>query len=93
MKTIDFCNATSEWNCNQFGIEEAWACEPENVVETRETISDFVEARGGGYDLYETEVGDLYVWENQQSRLGKRRGNLFLMDAGDIRYTYFDGQV
>ena len=93
MDTVDFCNATSVWNRNEFGIETAWVSEPENVVETRETIADFIEARGNGFDLYKTDVGDLYVWEKQQSRPGKKRGNLFLMDAGGIRYSYFDGEI
>jgi len=93
MNETDFCNATSQWNCNKFGIETAWVCEPAEVVDTRETIADFIKARGSDYDLYQTEVGNLYVWENQQTRKGKRRGNLFLMDAGEIRFSYFDGEV
>lgn len=90
---INFCNATSEWNCNEFGVETSWACEPDQVAETQETISDFIDARGSGYDIYQTPVGDLYVWENVQSRPGKRRGNLFLMDRTDRRLTFFDGEV
>ena len=90
--TTDFLNATSKWNCNKFGVETAWVCEPPDVALTQETIDDFITSRGKGYDLYQTPVGDLYVWENVQSRPGKRRGNLFLMDRTDRRLTYFDGE-
>ena len=89
----DFCNATSVWNSGVFGKEISWVCEPDEVQETRETIADFIEARTGEHEIYKTEVGNLYVWEDQQSRKGKRRGNLFVLDAGDRRYCYFDGEV
>lgn len=98
MEPVDFCNATSLWNCNQFGVESAWVCEPEDVVETHETLEDFVKARGEGYDIYEADASDLkscrlFVWENQQSRPSCRRGNLFVIDAGKCLYAYFDGEA
>ena len=89
---IDFCNATSVWN-GEYGDEVSWACEPEDVIRTAETIDDFKSARSGTPDEYETPKGTLYVWENQQARKGKRRGNVFLLDGGDFRFTYFDGEV
>ena len=93
MTNEDFCNATSVWNSGTYGNEIAWVCEPEDVTQTAETVADFVAARSGKADEYATEKGTLYVWENQQSRAGKKRGNLFLMDAGDFRLSYFDGEA
>ena len=89
----DFCDATSEWNCNEFGNETGWVCEPDDVVQTRDTLEDFKAARSGTAEEYETPIGILYVWENQQSRKGARRGDVFLVDAGEFRLSYFCGQV
>ena len=75
----------------------------DQIIETRETIEDFFNARGWRNDrngnrpdvpreLNKTIVGDLYIWEDQQSRKGARRGTLFVMDFGDARACYFDGE-
>ncbi|MFZ6774616.1 hypothetical protein ACO0LB_18080 [Undibacterium sp. SXout7W] len=73
------------------------------VVETRDTLEDFFSAHGrklghrdgkpNGQELCRTIAGALYKWEAVQSRPGKRRGNLFVMDFGDARACYFDGEV
>jgi len=89
----EFCNATSVWNSGEYGDDVSWACEPEDVVRTAETIDDFKSARSGTADEYDTPKGTLYVWENQQSSKGKRRGNIYLLDGIDFRFTYFDGEV
>ena len=89
----DFCDATSEWNCNEFADETGWVCEPDDVVQTSETVADFQAARSGTADEDETPLGILYVWENQQARKGARRGEVFVLDAGDFRLSYFSGQV
>ncbi len=76
----------------------------DQIVETRETVEDFFNAGGRKlnrqgqrpetpYELNKTIVGDLYVWEDQQSRKGARRGTLYVMDLGDARACYFDGEA
>lgn len=74
-----------------------------DIVETRETVEDFFSANGRklsrrdgkptGEELLKTIVGDLFKWSGVQSRRGKRRGNLFVMDFGDVRACYFDGEI
>jgi len=91
--TKNFCDATAEWNSGYFGDESSWICEPKNVVVSAERISDFTAARGTAHEEIETEAGLLLVWENQQSRPGCRRGNLFVMDSGDGSLSYFDGEA
>ena len=51
MDTVDFCNATSVWNYNEFGVETAWVAEPENVIETREKKRKCVFDGCRGYPL------------------------------------------
>ena len=78
--------------------------EDEQIVETRDTVENFFDARGWRNDrngerpavpmeLNKTICGDVFVWENQQSRKGARRGTLYVMDFCDARATYFDGEV
>ena len=76
----------------------------EEVVETRDTIDDFFNAQGRKlnrkgerpevpYEQETTLLGTVYRWENVQARKGARRGNLYVMDFGDVRATYFDGEA
>ena len=88
----DFCDATSVWNGHEID-ELGWVCEPDDVVWTADTLEHFIEASGPAFEKVNTPPGILYVWENQQSRKGKARGNLFVMDAGDHRWAYFNGEV
>lgn len=78
--------------------------EDEQIVETRDTIENFFDARGRRLnrngerpavplELNKTICGEVYVWENQQSQKGMRRGTLFVMDFGDARASYFDGEA
>lgn len=77
--------------------------EDSQVVETRDTLDQFFSQHGRklgrrdgkptGQELCRTIAGDLYKWEDVQSRPGKRRGTLFVMDFGDARACYFDGEV
>ena len=69
------------------------------VVETAETMDDFFKARGRtvnrkGEDRgwCETVKGRFYRWDNVQARPGCRRGTLYVMDFGDARAAYFDGE-
>jgi len=74
------------------------------IVETRETIDDFFASRGRRMTRFgtlpskpmeanETLLGMIYVWENQQSRKGARRGTLYVMDMGAARACLFTGEV
>lgn len=76
----------------------------EQVVETRDTIEDFFSAHGRKlnrkgerpevpYEQEATLLGTLYHWENVRSRKGARRGDLYVMDFGDARAAYFDGEA
>lgn len=76
----------------------------EDIVETRDSVENFFDARGRRLDrkgerpavpaeLNKTICGEVYIWENQQSRKGARRGTLFVMDFGEARASYFDGEV
>ena len=85
-------DATAEWNSGEYGDELAWVCEPDEVVVTAETVADFIKARGNPAEVFQTEAGDLHIWCKQQSRPGCRRGDLFLLDIGDSRLSYFDGE-
>ena len=73
------------------------------IVETRDTIEDFFDARGRRlnrhgqrpetpYERESTAHGHIYVWRNQQAKPGLRRGDLYVMDMGDARACYFDGE-
>jgi len=78
--------------------------EDSQIVETAETVDDFFAASGRRLDrngnrpaipreLNKTAFGDVYVWENQQrGGKGARRGTLYVMDLGDVRAAYFDGE-
>lgn len=99
--------ALSALNQNAKTVEELDAddiCSDEAVAETRETIEDFFNARGSRLTRFGTKpetplekkqtiVGTLWVWTNQQSRIGARRGDLYVMDFGDARAAYFSGEA
>lgn len=75
------------------------------VAVTTDTLDDFFDKQGRQlnrrtgdrpsipYELNKTLLGDVYKWENVQSRKGCRRGTLYVMDMGDFRACYFDGEV
>lgn len=74
------------------------------VVETRDTIEDIYSRNGRRLDrngnrpavpreLYKTLLGQIYIWQNVQTHKGARRGTLYVMDFGDARATFFDGEV
>ena len=76
----------------------------ERVVETAETIDQFFESRGRRlkrdgsrpetpFEQQRSAFGTLYVWDDQQSRKGARRGTLYVMDFGSARACFFDGEV
>ena len=76
----------------------------EQVVETRDTIEDFFSANGRKlnrkgerpetpYEQNQTLLGIVFQWDNVQARKGARRGTLYVMDFGDARAAYFDGEA
>ena len=104
-----FRNAVSSWHCNGSTDPEDLATaeivsRDEDVAITRGTIEEFFAARGRRLDrhgnipavpreLETTPFGDLYVWRDQQSRKGCRRGTLWVMPFGEFCAAYFDGEV
>lgn len=74
------------------------------IVETRDTVENFFEAQGRRLDrrtgqrpavpheLNTTICGDVYKWEDVQTRKGARRGALYVMDFGDARAAFFGGE-
>jgi len=79
-------------------------CEDSDVFSTGESLEHFFSSRGRKlnrqgnrpdvpYEKRSSLLGDVYVWENQQSRKGARRGNLYVMEFGNYCATYFDGEV
>lgn len=93
MDEEDFCKCTAVWNCGVFGKEIAWACEPDDVVESRATIQDFKLGAAKGKDVitYNTQHGILYVWSDVKPRPASSSGNLFAMKNGQKTLSYFDG--
>jgi hypothetical protein len=85
-------SATAEWNSGDFNDETAWVCEPDEVVTTAETLENFICSKGKPHETIETQAGNLHIWHNQQSRPGCVRGDLFLLDVGNVRLSYFDGE-
>ena len=71
--------------------EAGYGFSAKNVIETHETIDNFVAARGEP-QIEITESGVLHIWENVQQAKGLARGNLIAIDFGDTRFAHFDGQ-
>ncbi len=78
--------------------------EDAQVVETAETIEDFLSSRGRRLDRkgrapyppfehHETLCGAVYKWDDVQARPGARRGTLYVMDFGAARAAFFDGEA
>ena len=87
--TLSAWNNYSAENINDLDIDDM--IDDDQIVETSETIDDFFKVRGST-KRSQTISGDLYVWYNEQVRKGARRGNLYVMDFGDARACYFDGE-
>jgi hypothetical protein len=91
-----FCLATSANNIG--GYEEdatidAARCNAEEVVSTHDTLADFTAKWGLLYDVEEYSFGKLRLWHGIQVRKGACRGDLMIMDFGDVRAAYFTGEV
>lgn len=85
------------------GIDDVISSD-DGVAETRDTIEDFFSANGRRLardgsrpavprELNTTDYGDLYIWDDVQARKGARRGTVYVMDFGDCRAAYFDGEA
>ena len=100
----ELCRATNILNT---GLTESYEADDSPMIEVEEMeeaswinefYDDFVKARGEPTTYEKTPNGmKIYLWENQQSRKGCRRGNLFLMgfetDMGLKFLAHFDGEV
>lgn len=64
----------------------------DQIVETRETVENFVDANGQARNKV-TFLGNVCIWDNIQARKGAARGTLFVMDFGDARASFFDGEI
>jgi hypothetical protein len=76
----------------------------DQVVATQDTVENFFDTRGRRlnrrgerpekpYELHTTICGNIYKWEGVQAAKGLRRGTLYVMDFGDARACYFDGEA
>lgn len=91
----DFCKATAQYNSGDFEDEFGYVCEPDEVAQTRNTVQDFKEGLGNGEpdEILKTPAGELLVWYDRQSAKGCKKGDLFVMDYGESRAAYFDGET
>lgn len=80
------------------GIPTDFAAE---IVTTAETVEDFFAAHGRRlrrdgtrpahpFELQRSCGAEYYCWNNVQAQgKGTKRGDLFLFDAGEVRYAFF----
>lgn len=91
-----FSMAVAEWCGDNPATIDDWAqISPEEVAITRDTMEDFVDRRlrGGPPETIQTQFGTLLRWESVQQAKGKRRGDLLVIDFGNLRAAHFDGEV
>ena len=69
-------------------LDEA-LCNEDEVVHTRDTAAAFIASHGRPDQCENYKSGDLLVWNKVQTRKGARRGDLYVMDFGDVRAAYF----
>ena len=87
-KAVDF------WNGDESGtLGCPLIVNNDEVVTTREGLGHYVQARASAGEQAETPWGVLYIWRNVQAAKGLRRGTQCLMDFGEARAVYFDGEV
>lgn len=101
-----FRKAAASWNqcgSSEVDIDDVISSDA-RVVETRDTLENFFDAKGRRlkrdgsrpdipFEQEETAFGTIFVWRDAQSRKGARRGMLIVMDFGDARAAYFDGEI
>jgi hypothetical protein len=88
---IAFSQATAFWNNGNHLDEVAAMVDPDNVVETRETVAVFINANGTPQERLQTPTGELIVWNGVQGMKSRQHGSLYVMDFGEFRGAYFDG--
>lgn len=87
---ITFCQATAFWNCEDHLSKAGALLEPENVVETSDTVNDFIKAYGFP-EKFDTPVGQLLYWSKIKAQ--KKLSDLFVMDFGTVRGSFFDDNI
>ena len=94
---IAFCKALAFINTGSEELAEEFDCygicdSVGAVVETADALDHFRAgpAAGGKTAHEETPFGKVYVWKGVQPEgKGQRRGDLYVMDFGTARATYF----
>ncbi|MDO8729439.1 MAG: hypothetical protein Q7K26_06220 [bacterium] len=95
-------NAYSVKNVEELDINHMLS--DDQIVETRETIENFFEAKGRKlnrrserpevpFEQETTLLGIIFKWDDVQARKGARRGTLYVMDFGVARAAFFDGEA
>jgi hypothetical protein len=87
---IAFCQATAFWNCEDHLNKAGALLHPENVVEASDTVNDFIMAYGFP-EKFDTPVGQLLYWS--KIKVEKKRVDLFVMDFGTVRGSFFDDNI
>ena len=88
--------ATGYWNslssATAAEAADAAIVEPHQVVQTHETLADFIASRGKGV-VRATPAGELHVWSGVQLGRGKTRGAIFAMFFDGVAASYFTGEA
>jgi hypothetical protein len=97
-KTLDAEVMISDWNRDECELgEDSWNYRESKVSGVNDTIAEFVAANGEPSEtvaLDRIQPGLLgYRWESVQSAPGKRRGDLTVVDFGNVRTAIFDGEI
>jgi len=87
----------------EVNIDDSHCPDIEQVVDCSDTIDAFFVEQGTyrkrdgtrSRKLHQNDTcyGTIYEWRDVQARKGLRRGNLYVMDFGDRRAAYFDGET
>jgi len=77
--TENFINALAIYNGGTIEEVNRIADEDSEIVETSETLEDFISERGKVQDGKNTEFGEVCVWNNIQRAKGLRRGSLYIV--------------
>jgi hypothetical protein len=100
----DFCIGYAIWNgllrdeVRKLSRQELLALSdyvPGDVIQTHETLADFVKTHGAPVVTVGTPFGrSFYEWDRVQlGGKGKTRGQLFLMDFDGVSATYYTGDL
>lgn len=69
------------------------SCAESVVVATRDTVEMLISRLGAPHHTDKTQHGDVLIWNIFQTRQVAGRGDLYMMDFGDVRAVYFCGEA